>query len=138
MFSEDKAGALASSALAGNIGARVAAKFRLFLDYGRKRIIFEKNSEYGRHDSWERAGMWLGQEGDHFHVVDVIAGSPAAQAGIKTGDVVTAIDGEKASSYFLPDFRDSLRKLPAGTRMIFQISSGGKAHDVTIVLRDLV
>jgi C-terminal processing protease CtpA/Prc len=82
--------------------------------------------------------MWLGQEGDHFHVVDVIAGSPAAQAGIKRGDIVTAIDGKKTTLYFLPDFRDSLRKLPAGTKMIFRVSSGDNNRDVTIVLRDLV
>jgi hypothetical protein len=137
-LSLQKSGLTTSSSMAGLIGPGVLSQFDVTFDYARKRIIFEKNSEYGRHDSWERAGMWLGQEGDHFHVVDVIAGSPAAQAGIKTGDVVTSIDGEKASSYFLPDFRDSLRKLPAGTRMIFQISSGGKARDVTIVLRDLV
>jgi S1-C subfamily serine protease len=68
----------------------------------------------------------------------VIAGSAAAQAGIKTGDIVTAIDGKNAASYFLPDFRDSLRKLPTGTKTVFEISREGKSREVTIVLRDLV
>jgi len=137
-LSSQKAGLTTSSAMAGLIGPDVLSQFDVTFDYSRSRIILEGNSNYGRHDTWDRAGMWLGQEGDHFHVVDVIAGSPAAQAGIKRGDIVTAIDGKKTTLYFLPDFRDSLRKLPAGTKMIFRVSSGDNNRDVTIVLRDLV
>ena len=137
-LSLQKAGLTTSTSMAGLIGPGVLSQFDVTFDYARNRIILEKNSEYGRHDTWDRAGMWLGQKGDHFHVVDVIAGGPAAQAGIKAGDVVTAIDGKRASTYFLPDFRDSLRTLPAGTKMIFQISSDGKTREITIVLRDLV
>jgi len=137
-LSLQKAGLTTSSAMAGLIGPDVLSQFDVTFDYSRNRIILERNSNYGRHDTWDRAGMWLGQEGDHFHVVDVIAGSPAAQAGIKRGDIVTAIDGKKTALYFLPDFRDSLRKVPAGTKMIFRVSSGDKNRDATIVLRDLV
>jgi C-terminal processing protease CtpA/Prc len=72
-------------------------------------------------------------------VVDVIAGSAATQAGIKVGDIVLAVDGKPASSYFLPDLRDSMRKLPAGTKMTFRIASKGSvAREVMITLRDLV
>jgi predicted aspartyl protease len=137
-LSLQKSGLTTSTAMAGLIGPDVLSQFDVTFDYSRKRIILEKNSNYGRHDTWDRAGMWLGQQSNDFHVVDVIAGSAAAQAGVKSGDVVTAIDGKKVASYFLPDFRDSLRKLPTGTKIVFKISREGKPREVTIVLRDLV
>src|SRR4051812_8340926 len=125
-LSLQKSGLTTSSSMAGLIGPGVLSQFDVTFDYARNRIILEKNSEYGRHDSWERAGMWLGQQGDHFHVVDVIAGSPAAQAGIKTGDIVTAIDGKNAASYFLPDFRDLMGRLSTGKKIVFKITPEGK------------
>jgi predicted aspartyl protease len=138
-LSLQKSGLTTSSSMAGLIGPDVLSQFDVTFDYARKRIIFEKNSAYGRYDSWDRTGMWLGQEGNHFHVVDVIAGSAATQAGIKVGDIVLAVDGKPASSYFLPDLRDSMRKLPAGTKMTFRIASKGSvAREVMITLRDLV
>jgi hypothetical protein len=137
-LSLQKTGLTTSSAMAGLIGPGVLSQFDVTFDYPRSQIILEKNNNYGRHDSWDRAGMWLGQEGDHFHVVDVIAGSPAAEAGLKIGDKVLSVDGKSAASYFLPDFRDSLRRMPAGTRLKLEVDSGGTKKTITLTLRDLV
>jgi C-terminal processing protease CtpA/Prc len=137
-LSLQKAGLTTSSTMAGLIGPGVLSQFDVTFDYARKRIILEKNSEYGRPDTWDRAGMWLGQQSDHFHVVDVIAGSPAAQAGIKVGDLITAVNGKPASSYFLPELRDSMRRLPPGTKMTLEIGAGHAGRTVTLVLKDLV
>src|SRR3954463_9449431 len=137
-LSLQKSGMATSSAMAGLIGPDVLSQFDVTFDYARNRIIVEKNANYGRHDTWDRAGMWLGQEGDHFHVVDVIAESAAANAGLKAGDKVLAIDGKAASSYLLPDFRDSMRKLPTGTKLKLDIKSANGKKAIVITLRDLV
>jgi aspartyl protease/PDZ domain-containing protein len=137
-LSLQKTGLATSSAMAGLIGPDVLSQFDVTFDYARSRIILEKNAKYDRHDTWDRAGMWLGQEGDHFHVVDVIAGSAAAAAGLKTGDKVLAIDGKAASTYFLPGFRDSMRRLPAGTKVTLEVDSGSGKKSIVITLRDLV
>jgi hypothetical protein len=137
-LSLQKGGVTTWSSMAGLIGPDVLSQFDVTFDYARKRIILEKNSDYGRHDSWDRAGMWLGQEGDHFHVLDVIADSPAADAGLKPGERVFAINGKPAATYFLPDFRDSMRRLPVGTKITFQVGKDEARRTVTLQLRDLV
>ncbi len=137
-LSLQKSGLTTSSSMAGLIGPDVLSQFDVTFDYARSRIILEKNATYGRHDTWDRAGMWLGQEGDHFHVVDVIERSAAADAGLKTGDKVLAIDGKAASTYFLPDFRDSMRRLPDGTKVKLEIDSAKGKKSILITLRDLV
>ena len=42
LFSEDKAGAMATSQLVGNIGQLIAGKFKVFLDYNHTRIILNR------------------------------------------------------------------------------------------------
>ena len=39
LFSQDQAGAFANAQLAGNIGVPIAMRFRIYLDYSRRRII---------------------------------------------------------------------------------------------------
>jgi C-terminal processing protease CtpA/Prc len=137
-LSLQKGGLTTSSSMAGLIGPGVLSQFDVTFDYPKRRIILEKNEQYGLHDSWDRAGMWLGQEYDHFHVVDVMASSPAAEAGIKPGDKVLAIDDKPSSSYFLPDLRDSMRHLSPGTKLKLRVDSAGAQRIIVIRLRDLV
>jgi hypothetical protein len=113
LFSQDRAGSFANPALAGNIGAQVGNRFRLFLDYGRKRIIFEPLSTV--HDPYDRAfsGLGLRAFGDDFRtfrVFDVLEDSPATNAGIQKGDVIVAIDGVPADRLTLSALNQMLEK----------------------------
>ena len=137
-LSTQKAGLTTSSAMAGLIGPDVLSQFDLTVDYSRNQVIFEKNKNYGRRDSYDRAGMWMGQEGQHFTVVDVVAGGPAADAGIKTGDTILAIDGVPTRKLVLPDVREHIRREVVGKEMTLQLESNGKRRTVTVILRDLV
>ena len=106
MFSQDAGGAFANSALAGNIGAQVIMRFRLFLDYGRRRIILEPSSMFDTPFDRASSGLALralGQDFRTFTVIDVLEDSPATAAGIRIGDVITSIDGTPAAD--LPMFR---------------------------------
>jgi Aspartyl protease/PDZ domain len=99
LFSQDTAGAFANRSVAGNIGAQIANRFRLFLDYGRRRLILEPSPTFG--DPFDRAvsGVAIRAEGPDyrtFRVHEVLEQSPAADAGIAEGDVITAIDGTPA------------------------------------------
>src|SRR6185295_13716436 len=66
MFSQDAAGAFANPALAGNIGAQAGMRFRLFLDYGLKRIIFEPTPAVGQPFDRAFAGVALRASGDNY------------------------------------------------------------------------
>ena len=104
MFSQDKAGAFASDQLAGNIGARVANKFLLFLDYDRKRIIFEPNSTFAAPYDHAQSGISVVAEGDDYRVFRiraVLEDSPASEAGLLKDDVITGVNNQPATELTL-------------------------------------
>ena len=103
-FSEDKAGAFASSALAGNIGQQVASKFKVFLDYDHKRIILEPTATFGEPFNRAQTGFALmaeGQDFPTFRITEVLDNSPASEAGLKKDDVITKFDDRPAAELSL-------------------------------------
>jgi PDZ domain/Aspartyl protease len=95
LFSEDKSGAFATSALAGNIGQRIASRFKLFLDYDNRRIIFEPTKSFP--DSFDRAnpGFALRAEEKNFttfRITEVLENSPASEAGLQKNDLIMKVD----------------------------------------------
>jgi hypothetical protein len=137
-LSTQKTGLTTSSAMAGLIGPDVLSQFDVTFDYSRRRIIFEKNVNFGRRDSYDRAGVWMGQAGKHFAAVDVIAGGPAFEAGVKTGDLILAIDGVDTGKLLLPDVRERIRRAAADSTLRLLLESHGKERTATLALRDLV
>lgn len=104
LFSQDKAGAFASDQLAGNIGARVANKFRLFLDYDRQRIIFEPNSTFAAPYDHAQSGMSVVAEGGDYRVFRIRAvldNSPASEAGLRKDDIITGVNNRAATEFTL-------------------------------------
>jgi C-terminal processing protease CtpA/Prc len=78
----------------------------------------------------------LGDKG--FDVVDVFDGAPAAEAGLKVGDTILAVDGRKAGEEIsLPDFRLRLREA-VGTTLKLDVARGGEMLHLNVALRDLV
>jgi C-terminal processing protease CtpA/Prc len=123
--------------MAGLIGPDVLSQFDVTFDYTRNRMILEKSALYGRRDSYDRAGVWMGQEGSHFHAVDVIPGGPADQAGVRVGDKILAIDGKSTESLELPQVREQMRRRPVGDKVSLTVESQGKTRTVIVTLRDL-
>jgi predicted aspartyl protease len=137
-LSLQKKGAFSDEYLAGNVGAGVLKRFTLVFDYGHQKMIFEPNDSYGSPDVFDRSGSWINRDGKAFEVVDVIAGGPAARAGLKAGDRVVAVDGKAAAGMTLPELRARFRTEPAGTHIRLTVQSGGKSQDLTLELADLV
>src|SRR5271156_63809 len=139
-LSAQKTGLTTSSAMAGLIDPDVLSQFDVTFDYARTRIIFERNKNNGRRDSYERAGIWMGQDkdGKHFTVVDVIAGGPGAAAGVKPGDQILAIDGKNTASLILPDVREPIRREGVGDKLTLLLESEGKQRTAVITLKDVV
>jgi aspartyl protease/PDZ domain-containing protein len=104
LFSEDKAGAFASSALQGNIGAQIMNKFRVWLDYNHDRIILEPNSTFAKPFDRVFSGLSLQAEGKDyrtFRITDVLENSPASEVGLQKNDIITAVDGKPAAEFTL-------------------------------------
>lgn len=121
--------------VSANVGLGILKQFNLTFDYPRQRIILEANQLYGQKDVFNRAGLRLQRKGDHWSVVAVYPGSPAAEAGIELGEVVSRVDGQDTLS------REQLSgKLigAAGTRLTLQMATPNKARSVTLTLRDIL
>lgn len=113
LFSQDKAGAFSSAALVGNIGARIAMRFRLFFDYDKARIIFEPNSSFEKPFEYAFSGLSLLAEGPNyrmFRVSEVLNDSPATLAGIQKDDVINEIDGTRAEALSLSVLNEMLER----------------------------
>ncbi len=138
--STDKAGAFADASIAGNIGAGILKRYIVTLDYEHQNIYLKPvATPVPDLDTFDRAGMWFNEEGhDGFKIVDVTKGAPADEAGLKTGDIITAVNGKPVSGIHLYDLRRMLRDEAPGTAVAFTVKSGGATRDVKVTLRDLI
>lgn len=136
-LSQQKGGFDADRYVSGSIGLGILKQFNLVFDYPRQRIIFEKNKSYGRKDVYNRTGLELKQDGPKWHVIGVIADSPAVQIGIKPGDNITAINGQNAAQFTSDDLYTLFRR-EVGTKMAVTVQSGFGQRRVTLSLRDLL
>ena len=137
-LSLQKAGALTNTERAALVGPDVLKQFTTTFDYSRREMILEKNSQYGKPDSYDRAGFWFGLEGDHFEVIDVMAGGPAAEAGVQVGDRILSVDGQSVARLDLPAVRLRFKNDPPNKRVRLTVEREGSRREVVITLRDLV
>ena len=136
-LSREATGVLANPALAGNVGYGVLRQFDITFDYGARQIFLEPNANHGKPDAHDRAGLWLERGERGIEVIEVVADSPAAAAGLKARDLIVAVDGKATT---LPDLRAVLRGA-AGTKVRLRVSAAGAgkaARDVVVTLKDLV
>ena len=97
-------------------------------------MYLEKNSNYGKPDIFNRAGLLLNLEPDDLKIETVIPGSPAARAGLAEGDVITQIDGGQPTD----DSIQSAFTQPAGTILHLTVRHAGTIHSVSLSLEDVL
>lgn len=131
-------GAFMKPHVAANVGGGILRRFTVTFDYAGKRIFFAPNAGYAVEDPYDRAGLWLNQGEQGFKIEDVVAGSPAAEAGLAVGDEILALDGKSVTETGLSAVRDLLKRSPAGTKIRATVRRGEATRDLDLVLRDLL
>lgn len=121
---------------AGAIGASIIRKFVMTLDYSARKVYFRKSSFFAEAYDVDRSGVFLSVEAGKFTVVEVVTGSPAATAGLKTGDVLVTVNGTAVSTLHPLKVKTAFRG-PAGSRVKVTVLREGKRVDAEITLRDL-
>jgi S1-C subfamily serine protease len=83
-------------------------------------------------------GPWFGSTPDFgegikgVKFVDIAAGSPAAKAGFKAGDVMIEFDGKKIDNLY--DFTYALRAKKPGDQVLVKVLRDGKPIEETVLL----
>ncbi len=123
-----------TSDLAGNIGQSVLSKFTEVFDCMHAQVIFEKTPRSGKREIFNGAGLIFDTFGEGLQIMTVLPGSPGAQAGLKTGDVVSKIDGKAPPDEVnAPEFMQA-----PGSRLHLVVHRGPQIRNVDIVLAELL
>ena len=135
-LSQQRAGAFADPALAGNVGEGVFERFNVTFDYGRRQAFFERTPHYNDGDSLRLMTLKRDSAGG-LRVLSVLPGGAAADAGIRTGDLIELIEGNEARYLDYWPLR-RLFSRPAGTQLHLHIRRDGRTFDVVVVLGQTV
>jgi len=138
-FSQSAQGDFASRNFDGVIGNEVLRRFDTVVDYSRQRLILSPNIYFDAPYEYDMSGAILTAEPPNFPafaVRRVFSDSPAAEAGLRVGDRIMAIDGQPASRYALGEVRQMFRE--DGREYALSVSRGGQVLDIKIKLRRLI
>jgi hypothetical protein len=97
----------------GQLGGEVLRRFRLVLDYARQRIILEPNQLLPEPVEEDMSGFELVAEGEGLKTLtinEVLANSPAAEAGLQEEDELTAINGRPVTEFSLEQIRQMFKQ----------------------------
>lgn len=120
--------------LDGNIGQDILGHFSEVFDCIHGKVYFETTKESTQPEVFNRAGFIFDTFGHGLEVMTVLPGSPGAQAGIETGDVITAINGKA------PDDETNQPAFlqPSGTRLKLDVRHGTATREVTVTLGEVL
>jgi hypothetical protein len=120
--------------LDGNIGQDILSHFTEVFDCMHGQVYFETTRESAQPEVFNRAGLLFDSFGHGLEVMTVLPGSPGAQAGIETGDVITAIDGKTPDD----EMHQPLFLQPSGTRLQLTVQHGTETRQLTVTLKDVL
>jgi hypothetical protein len=138
-YAEDRKGAFSSRTEAGNVGNEIYENFRLTFDYRRGLVWFDPvPGAQPMRPVFPRAGLSVYKEAaDAFTVATVLPGSPAAKAGIVTGDRIIAVNDVAASELSYWDWRRCVRQ-PVGTVLRLRVAHHGVGRSAELALAELL
>jgi hypothetical protein len=122
------------------LGAEFLRRYRVIFDYSRERVILEPRDPGVAPAEFDMSGLYLLASGDdrrRIMVKEVIAGGPAAEAGIHGGDTIVSMDGLPAERLTLGQVRDALRS-HAGRAVRLEVERCGARVVMTVTLRRLL
>jgi Aspartyl protease/PDZ domain len=138
-FSTDAKGSMAAEDNDGPIGNEILKRFKVTIDYSRQRIMLEPDTHLADLFESDMSGIEFESEGKNcrvFKVTDVAEKSPAAEAGIKSGDEITEIDGKPANRFTSTQIENLL--MENAVERTLALRRDGKTVVVKFKLRRLI
>jgi predicted aspartyl protease len=124
----------------GLIGEEILRRFKVIFDFSHRRMILEPNSHLKDPDEEDMSGISLTPEENDgaklFRIRQVVASSPASQAGLQAADLITEIDGQRAASFTEGRIEHMFKQ--DGREFAITIKRGEKLIPVRLKLRRLI
>jgi hypothetical protein len=131
---DDAPDASTSRDYGGELGNGFFRRFKVTFDYARRLLYLEPGRAYAEPDRFSHAGVWLALEAGRLVVALVGSGTPGDRAGLRPGDVVTAVDGKTAGSWSPEDLSLLLERGEIGRRVTIEFLRDGVERKVTLML----
>ena len=124
----------------GNIGQRILRRFHVIFDVPGGRLILEPGATLADPFVFDTTGLAFAPwspGSEELEIAEVIPGSPAAEAGIRAGDVLLSIDGRDVA---VIDAREVETKLwgPPGGHVEVAVRQNGKRQQHRLTRRALL
>jgi predicted aspartyl protease len=129
-------GQIAAPGSIGNIGGELLERCRVTFDYPRRTVGFEPGKDFANPFEADMSGVALMRTSGGVMVLGVNPGTPAADAGLKAGDLVRRIDGERIESIDPALLRALF--LEEGRRVRLRVARGTDSLDVSFTLKRLL
>jgi hypothetical protein len=128
----------ASTVFDGIIGADILSRFDVCIDYGGGRLFLNPGPTTFAPFAADASGLTFktaDNDPEVFSIAHVVAGSPAAQAGIRVGDVVVSVNSRPVSEHDL----QSLKKAMQGSgEACLNLQRDNAAREICFQLRALI
>jgi S1-C subfamily serine protease len=138
-LSQEEKGFYAETKYAGTIGGEILRRFKVFLDYPHGRMMLEPGARLAEPYEDDMSGLDLttaGRDFKTFKILRVTPNTPAAEAGLREGDVITMIDGRPARRLTLDIIGRMFKR--DGKTYTLQITRGRQSVRTLLKLRRLV
>jgi len=133
---DSSAGHIAAPGTLGNIGGQILERCAVTFDYADSTVRFEAGPGFDRPFEADMLGATLAPGTEGYTVRWVSDDSPASEAGLGVGDVVTTIDDQPSTSLEMGLLRERLRT--EGRVVKLGVERSGLKRDVTVTLRRLI
>jgi hypothetical protein len=132
-------GAFSDPFYAGNVGNGALRHFAVTFDYPRStmylaRVEHPDLSAYG----YNRTGIIVVLDHGRLKVVDASPGTPAAEAGIMVGDILSSVGGMAVARQTLRETKQMLKQVAVGRPLPVDFFRDGTQHRVLLIPRNLV
>jgi hypothetical protein len=131
LFLTQGAGVRAESA--GRIGGELLRRYRVTIDYAARTVRFAPGAGIGAPFEADMSGLALVQVPEGMVVASVAEGTAAAEAGVRAGDRLLALDGRPVAALTLEAVRAALREDGAGPRLL--LLRDGREVEASLRLR---
>ncbi len=138
-FAPDNRGEEDTKDYAGLVGGEILRRFRVVVDYSRKQVALTPNRHFSEPYEFDMSGASLTSGGSNFNIFKVralVEKSPAAEAGLRVGDEIIAIDGKPSAGLTLEIIRRMFRQV--GRKYLINVKRNSLPTQISLTTRRLI